>query len=102
MEENRDQGMLLQQGLTISTPVTLRYASKPKSYSVPSAAIPFAGVIDGLRVKEKHEPHEPPTPYPNLGDYTITIERKVRSSDELHHWTHSIRLVVDKLDKLWP
>ena len=75
---------------------------KKKVVQRPPTALPFSGVVDGLRLTEKHEPHESPTPHPNLGDYTITIEREILSSDELHHWTHSIGAVVDELDKVWP
>ena len=79
----------------------LRYTSLPKFYSIPPEAKPTEGELEGLFVRETHEP-EPNSKLPgNFGRYKITIEGSATSSGEFEKLRLKIRALAEDLDKFW-
>ena len=80
---------------------TLRFTCRPKLYGIPTAAKPFDGEVAGIRIREVFQPRLHSGLPPDIGDYVITVEKTVGSSDELLIVARELRRFISDLDKCW-
>jgi hypothetical protein len=92
---------ILQPGVIAPEPQILRYSSTTKLYGVTGGGEPSGGAFEGFDLRETLKPVSISGVPPEVGEYTVSIERAIRSSDELLAASGQVRSFVLDLDKFW-
>jgi hypothetical protein len=92
---------ILPPGVVAPEPQTLHYSSTTKLYGVTGGGEPTVGTFEGFDLRETLRVAAINGVPPEVGEYTLSIERTVKSSDELLTISAEVGGFVADLDKFW-
>lgn len=94
---------MLPKGISTDEKLTLRYTCLPKLYAIPPEAEPAVAIDEknNVRTFESHRPIVRKEGPPHIGEYVITIEASISSSDAVFEAASNLSRFAQDLDKFW-
>jgi hypothetical protein len=92
---------ILPPGVVAPEPQTLSYLSTTKLYGIAGGAEPADGEFEGFNLRETLGLTPVKGLPPEVREYTLSIERTIKSSDELLTASSDVRTFLSDLDKFW-
>jgi len=92
---------ILPPGVVAPQPQILRYSSTTKLYGITDGGEPSSGEFEGFVVRERLGVTSISGLPPEVREYNLSIERTIKSSDELLTASAEVRGFLSDLDKFW-
>jgi hypothetical protein len=81
--------------------LTLRFQSPEIALGILGDAAPSEAHFEGWRLRELFIPQAHPEIAPDIGSYSLLVERQLTLDDDARHW-HTVGVdLVERIDRLW-